>query len=175
MNRPVMEKARKIKLLLMDVDGVMTDGGIIIDSQGVESKQFNVRDGHGIKLLMRAGVEVGIITSRESPVVALRAKELGIKILHQRALIKLEAFDKILQELKVEEEEVAYLGDDLVDLPILRRVGMAVAVADAVSEVIDQADYVTTSPGGRGAVRELAEMILKAQDAWGRVTERYFR
>lgn len=173
MNPLVAEKARKIKLLLMDVDGVLTNGGIIIDSRGVESKVFDVKDGHGLKLLMRAGVEVGIISGRESPVVALRAKELGISILHQKVLKKVEVLEKILAERGLKDDEVAYIGDDVVDLPILIRVGLAVAVADAMPEVKERADYITSRPGGRGAVRELAELLLKAQDKWAPLTESY--
>ena len=176
MNRALLnEKAKKIRLLLLDVDGVMTDGGIILDSSGGEIKAFNEKDGHGIKLLMRAGVEVGILSGRESPVVTRRAEELGISLVKQRSLNKAGTFREILEERSLKEEEVAYIGDDLTDLPVLRKAGLSAAVADAVEEVKKEADYVTTRPGGRGAVRELIELILKSQDKWDMVTERYYQ
>ena len=171
----VNEKAKKIKLLLLDVDGVMTDGGIILDSSGGEIKAFNEKDGHGIKLLMRAGVEVGILSGRESQVVARRAEELGINIVKQRSLNKIITFQDIVKEKSVKEEEVAYIGDDLTDLPVLRKAGLSAAVADAVEEVKKEVDYITTQPGGKGAVRELIELLLKSQDKWDMVTQRYYQ
>ena len=171
----VNEKAKKIKLLLLDVDGVMTDGGIILDSSGGEIKAFNEKDGHGIKLLMRAGVEVGILSGRESPVVTRRAEELGISLVKQRSLNKAGTFREILEERSLKEEEVAYIGDDLTDLPVLRKAGLSAAVADAVEEVKKEVDYITTQPGGKGAVRELIELLLKSQDKWDMVTQRYYQ
>lgn len=170
----IVEKVKRVKILLLDVDGVLTDGSIIYDTDGRELKSFNVKDGHGIKLLMRAGVKVGIITSRESEVVSMRARDLGIEIVHQRAIDKAKALDEIVKEEGVSEEALAFVGDDLVDLPVLRRVGFSVAVADAIPEVKESADYVTHTRGGYGAVREVCELILKIQGRWDAVTQRYF-
>ena len=169
------QKLAAIKLLLLDVDGVLTDGRIIYDNQGNELKAFDVKDGHGLKLLQRAGIKVGIITGRSSAVVAHRAKELGIEILYQGALNKLGPYQEILAEQGLSDEQVAYVGDDVVDLPILRRVGFSATVADAVPEVPPRVDYVTTRPGGRGAVREICDLILRANGSWQELTERYFK
>jgi 3-deoxy-D-manno-octulosonate 8-phosphate phosphatase (KDO 8-P phosphatase) len=168
------ERCRKIRLLLLDVDGIMTDGRIVYDNNGVETKAFDVKDGHGLKLLQRAGVKVGIITGRESKIVEHRARELGIGIVHQGAKEKIAPYRRILQETGLNDEAVAYAGDDLVDLPVLRRVGLALSVADAVEEVRAHVHYVTRERGGRGAVREICELILKNSQRWGGVTDRYF-
>ena len=157
------ERLAAVRLLLLDVDGVLTDGRIMLDHRGNEWKAFDVKDGQGIKSLQNAGVEVGIITSRSSPVVAHRASELGIDILYQGAASKLEAYREILRTLGLTDEQVAYVGDDLVDLPLLQRVGFSAAVADAVAEVVACVDYVAERPGGRGAVREICELLLKAR------------
>ncbi|WP_432821091.1 KdsC family phosphatase [Trichloromonas sp.] len=164
----------KIKLLLLDVDGVLTDGRITYDNNGVETKAFDVKDGHGLKLVQRAGIAVGIITGRSSAVVALRAKELGIEIVHQGALDKLVPYAAVLDSLGLTDEQVAYVGDDVVDLPILRRVGFSATVADAVDDVKPLVDYVARRSGGRGAVREICDFILKSSGAWTEVTGRYF-
>lgn len=168
------QRLQKIRLLLLDVDGVLTDGRIIYDAQGVESKTFDVKDGHGLKMLQRAGIRVGIITGRTSKVVELRARELGIEILHQGAKQKLPPYEAILRDHGFEDREVAYVGDDLVDLPILTRVGFAVTVADGVEELREHVDYVTRKAGGRGAVREICDLLLKEGGYWASVTERYF-
>lgn len=167
-------KLAKIKLLLLDVDGVMTDGRIIYDNQGNELKAFDVKDGHGLKMLQRAGIKIGIITGRQSEVVAKRAAELGIDILYQKALNKLDPYREILDELQLTDAQVAYVGDDVVDLPILRRVGFSATVADAVPEVLPLVDYVTVNSGGRGAVREVCDLLLKASGQWDGLTQRYF-
>ena len=164
----------KIRLLLLDVDGVLTDGRIIYDNNGVESKAFHVRDGHGLKLLQRAGIKVGIITGRSSQVVAHRAAELGIDIVYQGAKNKLEPYKKILKALDLTDHQVAYVGDDLVDLPILRRVGCSFTVADAIADIKPYVDYITTLPGGQGAVREVCDMLLRQSGLWDSVTDRYF-
>ena len=174
MESSLAHKLKIIKLLLLDVDGVMTDGSILIDDKGIESKAFNVRDGHGVKLLQRAGVRVGIITGRSSNVVKHRAAELGIAIIHQGIKNKLEAYEKILSREGLEDKDVAYVGDDLVDLPVLNRVGFSVAVADATLDILPHVDYVTNHDGGRGAVREVTELILKGCGRWADVTDRYF-
>jgi 3-deoxy-D-manno-octulosonate 8-phosphate phosphatase (KDO 8-P phosphatase) len=163
----------KIRLLLLDVDGVLTDGRITYDSQGRETKSFDVKDGHGLKLLQRAGLSVGIITGRSSSIVELRARELGIEILYQGAKSKLGPYEEILQQLGLRDEEVAYVGDDLVDLPILQRAGFAVTVADGVEDLKGLVHYVTVRPGGRGAVREVCDLLLKESGCWEEVTRRY--
>ena len=169
----LLNKIRKVKLLILDVDGVMTDGRIIIDDAGLESKQFDVRDGHGLKMLMRCGIGVALLTGRTSRVVEHRAADLGITQVYQGVWKKAEAFSGILERYKLAPEETAYVGDDIVDIPLLKRVGFAVAVADAVPEARNVADYVTKRPGGRGAVREVCEMILTGQGRWEEVAERY--
>lgn len=168
------ERLRKIKLLILDVDGVMTDGRIIYDSNGVESKFFNVKDGHGIKMLQRAGIEVAIISGRQSKVVALRATELGIMQVYQKATDKLAPYRQILAESGLVDDQVAFIGDDLIDIPVLRRVGFAAAPADAVAEVFPYVHLVTQKCGGWGAVRELSDLLLKAQGKWEELTARYF-
>jgi 3-deoxy-D-manno-octulosonate 8-phosphate phosphatase (KDO 8-P phosphatase) len=164
----------KIRLLLLDVDGVLTDGRITYDSQGREHKSFDVKDGHGLKMLQRAGLAVGIITGRRSSIVELRARELGIDIVVQGAKSKLEPYENILQQQGLRDEEVAYVGDDLVDLPILRRAGFAVTVADGVEDLKSQVHYVTVRSGGRGAVREVCDLLLKESGRWEEVTSRYY-
>ena len=168
------EQLRRIRLLLLDVDGVLTDGRIFYNDHGVESKTFDVKDGHGLKLLQRAGLRVGIITGRSSEVVKVRAAELGIDILFQGVRDKLEPYRRVLADYELQDSEVAYVGDDLVDLPILQRVGFAVTVADAVEEVKPTVHYVCRRPGGRGAVREVCDLILKEAGYWPEVTARYF-
>jgi 3-deoxy-D-manno-octulosonate 8-phosphate phosphatase (KDO 8-P phosphatase) len=160
------ERAKKVRLLLLDVDGVMTDGRLGFDGEGREIKFFYARDGIGIKLLQEAGIRVGILSGRRARVVALRAKELGISLVRQRIRDKAQALEEILETERLRPEQVCYMGDDLVDLPVLRRVGFPVAVADAVPEVKFMAHLVTRNPGGRGAVREVCEKILKIQGKW---------
>ena len=164
----------KIRLLLLDVDGVMTDGRIIYDERGGEIKAFDVKDGHGIKLLQRAGIQVGIITGRQSPVVEVRARELGIDIVFQGVKDKLIPYTELLQTLGLRDEEVAYVGDDIVDLPVLRRVGFAATVADGLADLHPFVHYVTVHPGGRGAVREVCDLLLKGSGRWAGVTANYF-
>ncbi len=171
----VAERAKKVELLLLDVDGVLTDGGIIFNSQGEEIKVFSVLDGMGIKLLQKAGVEVGILSSRYSKPVEIRAKELGIELVIQGNLDKLSVVEKILRDKGVPLERVGFVGDDWVDLPVLRRVGFAVAVANARAEVKEHVHYVTTLEGGKGAVREVAEIILKAKGLWTELFSYYLR
>jgi 3-deoxy-D-manno-octulosonate 8-phosphate phosphatase (KDO 8-P phosphatase) len=167
-------RLEKIRLLLLDVDGVMTDGRIIYDDRGGELKAFDVRDGHGIKLLQRAGIRIGIITGRQSPVVERRAAELGIDLVYQGVKDKLLPFREILAKTGLAAEAVAYVGDDVIDLPVLRRVGFAATVADALEEVKPYVHYVTRSAGGRGAVREICDLLLRESGRWESVTSRYF-
>ena len=167
-------RAKAIRLLLLDVDGVLTDGRIIYNGSGREFKSFSIKDGQGIVLLRRAGLEVGILSGRRSPAVIARAKELGIALCQQKVLDKGKALKSILGMKKIRAEQVCYMGDDLVDLPVFFRAGLAVAVADSVEEVKANAHYVTHHPGGQGAVREVCELILKAQGKWKKVTHQYF-
>jgi len=164
----------KIKLLLLDVDGVLTDGRIIYDNHGNELKAFDVKDGHGLKMVQRAGIKVGIITGRRSDVVSRRAQELGIEILYQGALRKLEPYLEILSEQGLIDGQVAYVGDDIVDLPILHRVGFSATVADAVPDLFPCVDYITSRPGGGGAVREVCDLLVRASGQWDELTKRYF-
>ena len=168
------ERISRIKLVLFDVDGVLTDGRIYIDNNGVESKAFDVKDGHGLKLLQRAGFQVGLITGRDSRIVEHRAKELGIELVFQGVKEKLPVFEKIGRELQLGDDEIAYMGDDLVDLPVLRRAGFSATVADACEMVKSETDFVTSRPGGRGAVREFCDLLLKESGRWPEVLARYF-
>ncbi len=156
-------KAKKIKLLLLDVDGVLTDGRIILDSRGNEAKAFHVRDGHGIKLAQKAGIVIGLITGRSSEAVNIRARELGIEEVHQGAREKISVYEDIISRHGFQDSEVAYMGDDVVDQEIFNRVGIAVAVADADPSVRPLADMVTKTGGGRGAVREFINFVLKCR------------
>jgi 3-deoxy-D-manno-octulosonate 8-phosphate phosphatase (KDO 8-P phosphatase) len=164
------KKAAKIRLLLLDVDGVLTDGGIMIDDRGVETKQFYVRDGQGISLLLRSGVDVGFVTGRRSNVVRHRAKDLAVQLVYQGVADKLACYEEIKRDHDLKDNQIAYIGDDLIDLPVLRRVGLAVSVADGWSELSSTVDYTTLARGGRGAVREVAELLLQAQKKWRKLT-----
>jgi 3-deoxy-D-manno-octulosonate 8-phosphate phosphatase (KDO 8-P phosphatase) len=161
-----MDKAKDVKLVILDVDGVMTDGRIVIDDNGLEQRNFDIKDGLGVVALQMTGVEVAIITSKKSGSVRHRAEELKIKRFHEGIRKKTEPYEQMLAEMGIGDAQVAYVGDDLVDLSMMKRVGLPIAVADAVDEVREAALYVTRAPGGRGAVREAAEMILKAQGKW---------
>ena len=170
----IRRKAQRIKLLLLDVDGVLSDGRIIVDNEGAEMKFFDARDGHGIRLLARAGIEVGLLTGRSSRVVTHRARDLGIRMVYQKVFNKVDVYQKIKQRKRLTDLEVAYVGDDIVDLPVLRRVGLSIAVRDAWEGLKNKVDYVTERKGGRGAVREVVEMLLHAQGKWGEVTKSYY-
>lgn len=169
----IRHKAEKVKLLLLDVDGVLTDGRIIIDDFGVETKQFDVRDGLGIVLLMRLGIQVGFITGRSSAVVQHRASELGVRIVYQRVENKLETYRSIRENSSLQDEQIAYAGDDVVDLPVLRHVGLSITVSNGWPELFSSVDYVTSAKGGRGAVREIAELVLNAQNKWSELVDRW--
>ncbi|HKY06754.1 MAG TPA: HAD hydrolase family protein [Candidatus Binatia bacterium] len=157
--------------MLLDVDGVLTDGRIIIDERGIETKQFHVHDGQGIALLLRAGIQVGLISSRSSSSVRRRAKELGIRLVRQGVRDKLEAYDEIKRHCGLPDARIAYMGDDVIDLPVLHVAGLALSVADGWAELHRRVDYVTTKGGGCGAVREVAEIILKAQGKWANLVK----
>lgn len=166
------KKAANIRLLLLDVDGVLTDGRIIVDDRGVETKHFHVRDGQGIALLKRAGIEVGFITGRKSRVVGHRARDLKVSLLFQGVDDKLAIYEQIKKKIALTDPQIAYVGDDMIDLPVLRRVGFAVAVGDGWPELKSLVDYVTVTSGGRGAVREVAELLLKSQGKWSKLPPR---
>jgi len=170
-NDELCARARKIKLLLMDVDGTLTDGGVcLISTPGVEGvaemKVFNSKDGAGLKLAGIMGIRTGFITGRSSPAVQRRARELSVDYVYLGQSTKMAAFEECVQKAGVTPEETAYLGDDLPDIPVAARAGLAVAVADAAPEVKAACHYVTQAKGGEGAAREVIELILKAQDRW---------
>ena len=167
------ERCQTIALLLSDVDGVLTDGQVFLDNQGLESKAFHVRDGMGIKLWQKAGYQFGMVTLRSTQSLKVRAAELGIEIIRQGVPDKLAALKQILAELKLTRDRVCYVGDDLPDLPVIRAVGLGVAVADACGEVCQAAHYTTHECGGRGAVREVIELVLKAQCRWNDIIQTY--
>jgi 3-deoxy-D-manno-octulosonate 8-phosphate phosphatase (KDO 8-P phosphatase) len=171
--REVERRAAGVRLLLLDCDGVLTDGRITPVEGGEELKSFHTHDGHGLVMLHRAGLRSGIISGRTSRLVELRAKDLGISFVRQGALDKLEVFESLLAETGVDPERVAYVGDDVVDIPLMRRCGLGVAVADATPDTRDAAHHVTRLPGGHGAVREVCELILKAQGRWDELMKRY--
>ncbi len=159
----VLLQARKIKLVIFDVDGVLTDGSLFFGDDGQEYKAFYARDGLGIKLLQRSGVEVGVITARNSKLVTHRMENLGIKHLYQGRLDKIAAFDDLITKLEIRPEETAYAGDDVVDLPVMKKVGLAIAVQDAHPIVKKHAHWITEHSGGHGAARDICELIMEAQ------------
>ena len=173
MKESLREKLQHIKILIMDVDGVMTDGRIIINDDGRETKNFDVRDGHGIKLVQRYGIEVVLLTGRQSEVVKHRANELGIKEVHQKIFNKKEVFVEILQKNNLNADQAAFIGDDIIDIPVLKEAGFSATVADAIDIVKKTVDYVTKNKGGRGAVREVCEMLLQAQGRWPEIAAKY--
>lgn len=159
----VLEKAAKIKLVVFDVDGVLTDGGLFFGDDGQEYKAFYARDGLGMKLLQQTGVEIAVITARDSKVVEHRMKNLGIKNVYQGKLNKLDAFHDLLGKLNVSASQTAYTGDDVVDLPVMKEAGLAIAVQDAHPFVKQHAHWITQNCGGRGAARDVCELIMQAQ------------
>ena len=157
------DRARQVRLLILDVDGVLTDGGLHFDNRGEEYKTFNSLDGHGIRMLLEQGIEVAVITGRESEIVRHRMSDLGVRHVYQGRRDKLEAFSEVLDATGFEPGQVAYVGDDLPDLPILRRVGFSIAVQNAHGFVQQHCDWVTSRSGGDGAVREITDFILHSQ------------
>lgn len=170
MKKNIVEKAKKIKLLILDVDGVMTDGSIILDNDGNELKRFHVRDGHGIKMLGRAGIQTALITGRISKVVDLRARELGITDVYQRVFKKSEVYEELRQKYRCSDENIAFMGDDVVDQELLKKAGLTAVPCDAEEDVKEYADLVLTKNGGRGAVREFINFILKHSGLWKKVS-----
>ena len=169
----VRERAKRIRLLCLDVDGVLTDGNLLIGDNGVEYKAFYSRDGHGIKMLMSGDIDVAVITGRRSQAVTDRMASLGVKHLFQGHERKLPVFQSLLRELRLEAEQAAYVGDDILDLSVMRSAGLAVAVADADASVRSAAHWVTSTRGGRGAVREVCELILNAQGRYQAAVDRW--
>ena len=168
-----LDKASKLKLLILDVDGVLTDGKLFFDDQGKEYKSFHARDGHGIKLLRQTGVEVAVISGRKSHSVELRMKSLGIEHVYQGYEDKVGAFEEITRKMGLTFDQAAHVGDDLLDLPIMLRVGLAIAVKDANFAVKQRADWCTCLPGGQGAVREVCDLIMQAQGTFADVVATY--
>jgi len=164
MSGDLVERMRRLKLMIFDVDGVLTDGTLYYSETGAELKAFNVRDGHGIKMLKESGVEIAILSARRSRAVDARAAELGLTLVEQGAGDKGKVFDKLIARVRVPAEAAGYMGDDLVDLPVLARCGLAVSVPDAPELVRTRVHHVTRAAGGRGAVREICEAIMRAQN-----------
>jgi 3-deoxy-D-manno-octulosonate 8-phosphate phosphatase (KDO 8-P phosphatase) len=169
----IERKAARIRLLLFDVDGVLTDGRIQVHADGSESKQFSIRDGTGLVWAQRQGLATGLLSARHSPATTIRAAQLGIRIVRQQPTDKLETFRQILVEEGLSADQVAFMGDDLLDLPVLTRVGLSAAPADAVPEVRSRVDWVSTCRGGHGAARELVETVLRAQGRWQALVQEY--
>jgi len=159
----ILEKAARIRLVIFDVDGVLTDGSLFYGDDGQEYKAFHSKDGHGMKMLQSTGVQIGIITARTSRVVEVRMASLGIAHVYQGQLEKLPAYEELKCDTGMSDEQIAYVGDDVVDLPILTRVGLAVAVADSHPLVLRHAHWQTPAPGGRGAARQVCELLMEAQ------------
>jgi 3-deoxy-D-manno-octulosonate 8-phosphate phosphatase (KDO 8-P phosphatase) len=167
------EKIKKLRMLIFDVDGVMTNGDLIYGSDGTEYKHFSVQDGMGISLARQAGLKTAIITARQSEIVSRRATELKVDAYYQGNNDKAPAFDKILHEFDLTADQVSYMGDDLLDLVLLRRAGFAAAPANAQPEIMDVADYVCSASGGNGAVREFVKVVLQVQNTWEQLLKKY--
>lgn len=167
------DRARRIRMILMDVDGVLTDGRIILQAEQDEAKSFDSRDGVGIRLAQRAGLLTGVITGRLSIATTRRSRELGMQEFHQRVFMKMDVYRAILKARRLRDESICFLGDDLVDIPIMKRVGLAAAPADARPEAIRVAHFVSAHEGGRGAVRDVIDFILKVQGRYRKVTAPY--
>ncbi len=170
---PLEERAARVKLVLFDVDGVLTDGKVLVHGDGTESKQFDIKDGLAIVWAQRGGLSVGFLSARLSSTTAHRAAQLGVTLVHQGVANKLDAYEQILAERGERDSDAAYMGDDLVDLAILGRVGLAAAPADAAADVRERVHWVSRAGGGHGAVREFLELILRAQGRWQSVVETY--
>ena len=169
----VQAKASRVRLLLFDVDGVLTTGEVIMHADGSESKGFHIRDGAAIVWAQRAGLMVGLLSARSSGATAHRAAQLAVRIVEQGVKSKIAAYEQIIRDAKVDDRDVAYMGDDLLDLQVLARVGLSAAPADAAPEVRERVDWVSTVAGGRGAVRELVELVLRAQQRWDDVLRQH--
>jgi 3-deoxy-D-manno-octulosonate 8-phosphate phosphatase (KDO 8-P phosphatase) len=170
---PLSDKSLPIRLLLFDVDGVLTDGVVMVHSDGSESKGFHIRDGAAMVWAQRAGLTVGLLSARTSGATTHRAAQLGIRLVVQGVTNKLDAYERIVRDAGLTDEAVAYMGDDLLDLPVLARAGLSAAPADGAPEVRAHVDWVSAHGGGRGAVRELIELVLRAQERWDAVIREY--
>jgi 3-deoxy-D-manno-octulosonate 8-phosphate phosphatase (KDO 8-P phosphatase) len=175
MKASLVSKMKKIKLIALDVDGVLTDGSIIICSCGCELKRFDVKDGSGMALARHVGIKFAIISGRYSKVITLRAKELKVGAVYQDVIEKIKAYNKMKKKFSLKDAEICFIGDEIIDLPIFHKCGFSAAPSDAVEEVKAAADYVCKKPGGRGAVREVINMILKSQGLWQKAVNRYLR
>ena len=173
MKAQLKEKIKKVKLLILDVDGVLTKGDIILDEKGKEIKVFNVQDGFGIVLFQRAGLKTAILSARSAGAVTARAKDLKMNAIYQDAYPKTAAYRKILRDFKLKDAQVCFIGDDLPDIEVLTKVGFSVSVPNAASEVKKKVDYITKHQGGCGAVREVIELILKTQKKWSAILKKY--
>ncbi len=171
----ILEKASKIKLVIFDVDGVLTDGSLFYGDDGQEYKAFNSKDGHGMVMLRDSGIHIGIITGRTSEVVRIRMESLGIKHVYQGQRDKIPAYEKLKSDLELSDEEIAYVGDDIVDLPVMLRVGLSIAVADAHELVCEKADWRTHAAGGRGAAREVCELLMRGNGSYDDEMRRYLQ
>jgi 3-deoxy-D-manno-octulosonate 8-phosphate phosphatase (KDO 8-P phosphatase) len=167
------ERILPLRMMIFDVDGVLTDGKVIYTDQGTEIKEFDAQDGHGIKMLQRAGIEVALISGRACKAVEYRAQGLGITRLYQGFKVKTEPYLRLLSDSGLKECQTGYMGDDLIDIPIMRRAGFSVAVPNGVRHIFPYAHYTTRATGGHGAAREICEMILQAQGLWDKAMERY--
>jgi 3-deoxy-D-manno-octulosonate 8-phosphate phosphatase (KDO 8-P phosphatase) len=168
-------QASKIRLVLFDVDGVLTDGKILLHADGTESKQFDIKDGSAIVWASRLGLTVGLLSARMAASTTQRAAQLGITLVHQGVASKLETYEQIVDQLLVEDDHVAYMGDDIVDLPVLAKAGLAAAPADAAADVQSRVHWVSRARGGHGAARELIELILRAQEKWDPIVREYLK
>jgi 3-deoxy-D-manno-octulosonate 8-phosphate phosphatase (KDO 8-P phosphatase) len=166
-------RAARIRILLLDVDGVLTDGTVLLHGDGSEAKRFDIKDGAAIVWAQRLGLRIGWLSARPSPVTSRRATELRVRLVVESAQPKIASYEQIVRKQKLADEEVAYMGDDLLDLPVLLRVGLSLAPADAAAEVRNVVHHVTTARGGRGAVREAVEMVLRAQGRWQAFVEEW--
>jgi len=169
----ITDRAARVRLILFDVDGVLTDGKVLLHADGSESKVFDIKDGTGIVWALKLGLTVGLLSARSSAATAQRAAQLGITLVHQGVHSKLETFEQIADSLMLEEDEVAYMGDDILDLPVLLRVGLAAAPADAAADVRSRVHWVSAANGGAGAARELIELIVRAQGRWDALLSSY--
>jgi 3-deoxy-D-manno-octulosonate 8-phosphate phosphatase (KDO 8-P phosphatase) len=173
MTTAISDSARQVRLLIIDVDGVLTDGGLLFDNRGEEYKRFNSLDGHGIRMLLEAGIEVAVITGRQSAIVDHRMRDLGVTRVYQGSRDKRRAFESLLADTGIETSQVAYIGDDLPDLPIMRQTGLSIAVQNAHGFVKQHSDWVTSASGGYGAVREVTDFILHSQGRLDPMQEAY--
>ena len=173
-SQDIIERAKKIKVLVLDVDGVLTDGKLIYTDHGEEIKNFQVNDGLGIFLVRNAGIKSAVLTAKGSKIVEKRCEELRIDKIYKNCHYKIEAFDNLLKSFAVEPENICFMGDDLIDIPVLRRVGLAVCPQNAIEEVKAYVHFVSDKNGGDGAVRDVCNLLLKSQGKWEEVTKRYF-